>query len=112
MDDSLQISEVTIHPSAELSDNSVPSVATSKMSKQTQSNRTVDPKREQEKRQVTNSPRSRTSDSIRRNTDFKAEDKTKVLARRIGNHATRKDVRSVDLSHRTRVGHLVVGVAS
>ncbi|PHT28640.1 hypothetical protein CQW23_31773 [Capsicum baccatum] len=48
--DSPQVLEVTIHPSAELSDSSVPSAATSKTSKQTQSNRTVDPKREQEKR--------------------------------------------------------------
>ncbi|PHT39700.1 hypothetical protein CQW23_18554 [Capsicum baccatum] len=48
--DSPQVSEVTIHPLAELSDSSVPSVATSKTSKQTQSNRTVAPKREQEKR--------------------------------------------------------------
>ncbi|PHT61086.1 hypothetical protein T459_35059 [Capsicum annuum] len=94
------------------SDSSVPSAATSKMSKQTQSNRTVAPKREQEKTQVANSPRPRTSDSIRRNKEFKAEDKTKVLARRIGNHAMRKDVRSVNLSHSTRVGHLAVGVAS
>ncbi|KAM3328455.1 protein WVD2-like 7 [Capsicum galapagoense] len=106
------VSEVTIHPSAELSDSSVPSAATSKTSKQTQSNRTVAPKRDQEKRQVANSPRPRTSDSIRRNKDFKAEDKTKVLSRRTGNHATRKDVRSVDLSHSTRVGRLAVGVAS
>ncbi|PHT39593.1 hypothetical protein CQW23_18447 [Capsicum baccatum] len=110
--DKTKISEVIIHPSAELSDSSVPSAATRKMSKQTQSNRTISPKREQEKRQVTNSPRPRTSDSIRRNKDFKAEDKTKVLARRIENHATRKDVRSVDLSHSTRVGRLAVGVAS
>ncbi|KAM3269630.1 hypothetical protein P3S67_030512 [Capsicum chacoense] len=110
--DSPQVSEVTIHPSAELSDSSVPSAATSKTSKQTQSNRTVAPKREQEKRQVANSPRQRTSDSIKRNKDFKAEDKTKVLARRTGNHATRKDVRSVDLSHSIRVGRLAVGVAS
>ncbi|KAF3636820.1 hypothetical protein FXO38_23989 [Capsicum annuum] len=91
--DSPQVSEVTIYPSAELSDSSVPSAATSKMSKQTQLNRTVAPKREQEKRQVANSPRPRTSDSIRRNKDFKAEDKKKVLARRTGNHAMRKDVR-------------------
>ncbi|KAM3266959.1 hypothetical protein P3L10_003954 [Capsicum annuum] len=110
--DSPQVSEVTIHPSTELSNSSVPSAATSKTSKQTESNRTVAPKREQEKRQVANSPRPRTSDSIRRNKDFKAEDKTKVLARRTGNHATRKDVRSMDLSHSTRVGHLAVGVAS
>ncbi|PHT49474.1 hypothetical protein CQW23_09221 [Capsicum baccatum] len=81
--DSPQVSEVTIYPSAELSDSSVPSVATRKMSKQTQSNRTVAPKRDQEKRQVANYPRPRTSDSIRRNKDFKDEDKTKVLARRI-----------------------------
>ncbi|PHT28992.1 hypothetical protein CQW23_31443 [Capsicum baccatum] len=107
-----QVSEVTIHPSAELSDSSVPSTATSKTSKQTQSNGTVSPKREQGKRQVANSPRPRTSDSIRRNKDFKDEDKTKVLTRRTGNHATRKDVRSVDLSHSTRVGRLTVGVAS
>ncbi|PHT92119.1 hypothetical protein T459_00001 [Capsicum annuum] len=80
--DSPQVSELTIHPSAELSNSSVPSVSTSKTSKQTQSNRTVAPKREQEKRQVANYPRPRTSDSIRRNKDFKAEDKTKVLARR------------------------------
>ncbi|PHT97000.1 hypothetical protein BC332_34077 [Capsicum chinense] len=92
MADSPQVSEVTIHPLVELSDSSVPSAATSKMSKQTQSNRTVAPKREQEKRQVANSPRPRTSDSIRRNKDFKAKDKTKVLARRTGNHAMRKDV--------------------
>ncbi|XP_047260306.1 protein WVD2-like 7, partial [Capsicum annuum] len=72
--------EVTIHPSAELSNSSVPSAATRKTSKQTQSNRTVAPKREQEKKQVANSPRPRTSDYIRRNKDFKAEDKTKVLA--------------------------------
>ncbi|PHT97297.1 hypothetical protein BC332_33774 [Capsicum chinense] len=110
--DSPQVSEVTIHPLADLSDSSVPSAATSKMSKQTQSIRTVAPKREQEKTQVANSTRPRTSDSIRRNKEFKAEDKTKVLARRTGNHATRKDVRSVDLSHSTRVGHLAVGVAS
>ncbi|PHT61125.1 hypothetical protein T459_35026 [Capsicum annuum] len=110
--DSPQVSEVTIHPSANLSESSVPSAATSKMSKQTQSNRTVAPKREQEKTQVANSTRPRTSDSIRRNKEFKAKDKTKVLARRTGNHATRKDVRSVDLSHSTRVGHLAVGVAS
>ncbi|PHT97499.1 hypothetical protein BC332_33575 [Capsicum chinense] len=77
MADSPQVSEVTIHPLAELSDISVPSVVTSKTSKQTQSNRKVAPKREQEKRQVTNYPRPRTSDSIRRNKDFKAEDKTK-----------------------------------
>ena len=90
----------------------MPSAATSQMSKQTQSNRTVAPKRDQEKRQVANSPRPRTSDSIRRNKDFKSEDKTKLLSRRTGNHATRKDVRSVDLSHSTRVGRLAVGVAS
>ncbi|XP_047258881.1 protein WVD2-like 7, partial [Capsicum annuum] len=72
-----QVLEVTIHPSAELSNSSVPSAATTKTSKQTQSNRTVAPKREQEKKQVANSPRPRTSDSIRRNKDFKAEDKTK-----------------------------------
>ncbi|PHT61657.1 hypothetical protein T459_34507 [Capsicum annuum] len=106
------VSQVTIHPLVELSDSSVPLAATSKTSKQTQSNRTVAPKREQEKRQVANSPRPRTSDFIRRNKDFKVEDKTKVLARRTGNHATRKDVRSVDLSHSTRVGRLAVGVAS
>ncbi|PHU01993.1 hypothetical protein BC332_27244 [Capsicum chinense] len=47
-----------------------------------------------------------------RNKDFKAEDKTKVGARRTGNNAMRKDVRSVDLSHSTRVGRLAVGVAS
>ncbi|PHT61579.1 hypothetical protein T459_34553 [Capsicum annuum] len=106
------VSEVTIHPSAQLSDSSMPSVATSKTSKQTQSNRIVAPKREQEKRQVANYPRPRTSDFIRRNKDFKAEDNTKVLARRTGNYATRKDVRSVDLSHSTRMGRLTVGVAS
>ncbi|KAF3635785.1 putative auxin efflux carrier component 3-like [Capsicum annuum] len=88
MADSPQVSEVTIHPSADLSYSNVPSAATSKTSKQTQSNRTVAPKREQEKRQVANSPRPRTSDSIRRNKDFKVEDKIKVLARRTGNHAT------------------------
>ncbi|KAF3622764.1 putative auxin efflux carrier component 3-like [Capsicum annuum] len=110
--DSPQVSEATVHPSAELSDSSVPpSAPTSKTSKQTQSNRTVAPKRDQEKRQVTNSPRPRTSDSIRRSKDFKSEDKTKVVARRTGNHALRKDVRSVDLSHSTRVGRLAVGVA-
>ncbi|PHU27912.1 hypothetical protein BC332_00005 [Capsicum chinense] len=80
--DSPQVLEVTIHPSAELSDSSVPSVATSKTSKQTQLNRTVAPKGEQEKRQVANYPRPRTSDSIRRNKDFKTEDKTKNLAQR------------------------------
>ncbi|KAM3203768.1 protein WVD2-like 7 [Capsicum annuum] len=102
--DSPQVSEATVHPSAELSDSSVPpSAPTSKTSKQTQSNRTVAPKRDQEKRQVTNSPRPRTSDSIRRSKDFKSEDKTKVVARRTGNHALRKDVRSVDLSHSTRI---------
>ncbi|PHT98423.1 hypothetical protein BC332_32664 [Capsicum chinense] len=88
MADSPQVSEVTIHPSADLSYSNVPSAATSKTSKQTQSNRTVAPKREQEKRQVTNSLRPRTSDSIRRNKDSKVEDKIKVLARRTGNHAT------------------------
>ncbi|PHT29135.1 hypothetical protein CQW23_31254 [Capsicum baccatum] len=61
MADSPQVSKVTIHLSAELSDSSMPSAATSKTSKQTQSNRTVAPKREQEKRQVANSPRPRTS---------------------------------------------------
>ncbi|PHT26888.1 hypothetical protein CQW23_33498 [Capsicum baccatum] len=110
--DSPQVLEVTIHPSVELSDSSVPSVATSKTSKQTQSNRTVAPKREQEKRQVANYLRPRTSDFIRRNKDFKAEDNTKVLARRTGNYTTGKDVRSVDLSHSTRMGRLTVGVAS
>ncbi|KAF3642482.1 hypothetical protein FXO38_21083 [Capsicum annuum] len=88
MADSPQVSQVTIHPSADLSYSNVPSAATSKTSKQTQSNRTVAPKREQEKRQVANSPRPRTSDSIRRNKNFKVEDKIKVLARRTGNHAT------------------------
>ncbi len=81
MADSPQVLEVTVHPSAELSESSVPSSApTSKTSKQTQSNRTVAPKRAQEKRPVTNSPRPRTSDCIKRNKDFKAEDKTKVVA--------------------------------
>ncbi|PHT97144.1 hypothetical protein BC332_33926 [Capsicum chinense] len=104
MADSPKVSEVTIHLSAALSDSSVPLATTSKTSKQTQSNRIVAPKREQEKRHVANSLRPRTSDSIKRNKDFKAKDKTKVLARRTGNHATRKDVRSVD--------RLAVGVAS
>ncbi|KAF3628983.1 putative auxin efflux carrier component 3-like [Capsicum annuum] len=112
MADSPQVLEVTIHPSTELSNNSVPSAATSKTSKQTQLNRTVAPKREQEKRQVANSPRLRTLYSIRSNKDFKDKEKTKVLARRTGNHATRKDVRSMDLSHSARVGCLPVGVAS
>ncbi|KAF3657397.1 putative auxin efflux carrier component 3-like [Capsicum annuum] len=112
MADSPQVLEVTIHPSAELSDNSVLSAATSKTSKQTQLNRTVAPKREQEKRQFANSPRLRTSYSIRSNKNFKDKEKTKVLARRTGNHATRKDVRSMDLSHSARVGCLAVGVAS
>ncbi|KAM3328454.1 hypothetical protein P3S68_033146 [Capsicum galapagoense] len=88
------------------------SAPTSKTSKQTQSNRTVAPKRAQEKRLVANSPRPRTSDCIKRNKDFKAEDKTKVGVRRTGNNAVRKDVRNVDLSHSTRVGRLAVGVAS
>ncbi|PHU21162.1 hypothetical protein BC332_06269 [Capsicum chinense] len=63
-------------------------------------------------RLVSNSPRPRTSDCIKRNKDFKAEDKTKVVARRTGNNEMRKDVRSMDLSHSTRVGRLAVGVAS
>ncbi|PHT25558.1 hypothetical protein CQW23_34817 [Capsicum baccatum] len=112
VDDSPQVSEATVHPSVELSDSSVPSSSpTSKTSKQTQSNRTVAPKIAQEKRLVANSPRPRTSDCIKRNKDFKAEDKTKVVARRTGNNEMRKDVRSVDLSHITRVGRLAVGVA-
>ncbi|MCD7451862.1 hypothetical protein HAX54_013575 [Datura stramonium] len=111
--DSPQVSEVTNHPSAELSDSSVPSSApTSKTSLQTRSNRTVAPKREQEKRQVLNSPRPRTSDTNNRNKDSKAEEKKKVVARRTGNSAMRKDIRSIDLSHSTRVGRLAVGVAS
>ncbi|PHT29137.1 hypothetical protein CQW23_31256 [Capsicum baccatum] len=97
--DSPQVSEATVHPSLELSDSSVPSSSPiSKTSKQTQSNRTVAPKRAQEKRLVANSPRPRTSDCIKRNKDFKAEDKTKVVARRTGDNEMRKDVRSVDLS--------------
>ncbi|PHT60993.1 hypothetical protein T459_35155 [Capsicum annuum] len=78
--DSPQVLEVTIHPSIELSESSMPSASISKTSKQTQPNRTVALKREQEKRQVANSPRPKTSDFIRRNKDFKAEDKTKVVA--------------------------------
>ncbi|PHT61645.1 hypothetical protein T459_34495 [Capsicum annuum] len=71
--DSPQVSEVTVHPSVELSDSSVPSSSlTSKTSKKTQSNQTVAPKRAQEKRLVSNSPRPRTSDCIKRNKDFKA----------------------------------------
>lgn len=113
IDDSPQVSEVTNHPSAELSDSSVPSSApTCKTSQQTRSNRTVARKREQEKRQVANSPRRRTSDTNNRNKDFKAEEKTKVVARRTGNSAMRKDIRSIDLSRSTRVGRLAVGVAS
>lgn len=111
--DSPQVLEVTNHPSAELSDSSVPSSApTSKTSHQTRSNRTVAPKREQEKRQVPNSPRPRTADTYKRNKGIKAEEKTKVVARRTGNSAMRKDIRSVDLSHSTRMGRLAVGVAS
>lgn len=111
--DSPQVSEVTNHPSAELSDSSVPSSApTSKPSHQTRSNRTVAPKREQEKRQVPNSPRPRTSDTNKGNKGFKAEEKTKVVARRIGNNAMREDIRSIDLNRSTRVGRLAVGVAS
>uniref|UniRef100_A0A0V0IUF6 Putative micronuclear linker histone polyprotein-like n=1 Tax=Solanum chacoense TaxID=4108 RepID=A0A0V0IUF6_SOLCH len=114
MADSPQVSEVTNHPSAELSDSSVPSSApTNKTSWQTRSNRTVAPKREQEKRQVLNSPRPRTADTNKGNKGFKAEEKTKVVARRsIGNNAMRKDIRSIDLSRSTRVGRLAVGVAS
>lgn len=114
MADSPQVSEVTNHPSAELSDSSVPSsVRTNKTSWQTRSNRTVAPKREQEKKQVLNSPRPRTADTIKGNKGFKAEEKTKVVARRsIGNNAMRKDIRSIDLSRSTRVGRLAVGVAS
>ncbi|KAM3203840.1 hypothetical protein P3L10_031466 [Capsicum annuum] len=47
--DSPQVSEVTIHPSAELSNSSVPSAATSKTSKQTESNRTVAPRESKRK---------------------------------------------------------------
>lgn len=114
MADSPQVSEVTNHPSAELSDSSVPSsVPTNKMSWQTRSNRTVAPKREQDKRQFLNSPRPRTADTNKGNKGFKAEEKTKVVARRsIGNNAMRKDIRSIDLSRSTRVGRLAVGVAS
>lgn len=113
MADSPQVSEVTNHPSAELSDSSVPSSApTSKTSHHTQPNRTVAPKKEQEKVQVLNPPRPRTADAYKRNKGFKAEEKTKVVARQTGNNAMRKDVRSVDLSHSTRVGRLAVGVAS
>ncbi|KAG5604005.1 hypothetical protein H5410_025497 [Solanum commersonii] len=114
MADSPQVSEVTNHPSAELSDSSVPSSApTNKTSWQTRSNRTVAPKREQEKWQVLNSPRPRTADTNKGNKGFKAEEKTKVVARRsIGNNAMRKDIRSIDLSRSTRVGRLAVGVAS
>ncbi|PHT26152.1 hypothetical protein CQW23_34235 [Capsicum baccatum] len=81
MADSPQVLEATFHPSVELSDCSVPSSApTSKTSKQTQSNRIVAPKRVQEKKLVTNSPRPKTSDCIKRHKDFKDEDKTKVVA--------------------------------
>ncbi|XP_060214621.1 protein WVD2-like 7 [Lycium barbarum] len=106
--DSPQVSEVTNHASAELSDSSVPSSAPiSKTSRQTPSNKAATPKRVQEKRQVVNSPRPRTSDANKRSNSFKAEEKTKVVARRIGN-----DIRSIDLSRSTRVGRLAVGVAS
>lgn len=108
--DSPQVSEVTNHPSAELSDSSVPSSApTSKTYQQT---RAVASKKEQDKRQVANSPRPRTSDTNKCSKGFKAEEKTKVVARRTGNSTMRKDIRSVDLSHSTRVGRLAVGVAS
>nr|XP_018621862.1 protein WVD2-like 7 isoform X2 [Nicotiana tomentosiformis] len=108
--DSPKASEVTNHPSAELSDSSVPSSApTSKTSRQTRSNKSVAPKRKQEKRQVVNSPRPKTPDG---NKGFKAEEKTKVVARRMGNGAMRKDIRSIDLSRSTRMGRLAVGVAS
>ncbi|CAN4121692.1 unnamed protein product [Withania somnifera] len=108
--DSLQASEVINHPSAELSDSSVPSSApTSKSYRQTRAEAS---KREQDKRQVANSPRPRTSDTKKKNKDFKAEEKTRVVTRRTGNSATRKDIRSVDLSHSTRVGRLAVVVAS
>ncbi|KAM3267059.1 hypothetical protein P3L10_004054 [Capsicum annuum] len=46
MANSPQVLQVTIHSSAELSNSSAPSATTSKTSKQTQSNRTVAPKRE------------------------------------------------------------------
>lgn len=111
--DSPKASEVTNHPSAELSDSSVPSSApTSKTSRQTKSNKAVAPKTEQEKKQVVNSPRSKTPDMNRGNKGFKAEERTKVVAGRMGNGAMRKDIRSIDLSRSTGVGRLAVGVAS
>ncbi|CAN4124054.1 unnamed protein product [Withania somnifera] len=108
--DSPQASEVTNHPSAGLSDSSVPSSAPA--SKTYRQSRIVASKKEQDKRWVTNSPRPRTSDTNKRNKDFKAEEKTKMVTQRTGNNAMRKDIRSVDLSHSTRVGRLAVGVAS
>ncbi|KAJ8548214.1 hypothetical protein K7X08_030683 [Anisodus acutangulus] len=96
--DTPQTSEVT---KAELSDSSVPSSApTSNTTRLTRSNR-----------QVANS-RARPSDMNKRNNGFKAEEKTKVVARRVGNNAMRKDIRSIDLGRNTRVGRLAVGVAS
>ncbi|PHT61088.1 hypothetical protein T459_35061 [Capsicum annuum] len=89
--DSPQVLEVTIHPSTELSESSMPSASISKTSKQTQPNRTVALKSEQEKRHVANSPRPKTSDFIRRNKDFKAEDKTKeVTCSSLGNSLWQK----------------------
>ncbi|XP_019256649.1 PREDICTED: protein WVD2-like 7 isoform X2 [Nicotiana attenuata] len=111
--DSPKVSEVTNHRSADLSDSSVPSSApTSKTSRQTRSNRSVAPKREQEKKQVVNSPRPKTPDTSRGNKGFKAEEKTKTVVRGLGNVAMRKDIKSMDLSRSTRMGHLAVGVAS
>nr|XP_016445664.1 PREDICTED: protein WVD2-like 4 [Nicotiana tabacum] len=110
--DSPKVSEVTNHRSADLSDSSVPSSApTSKTSRQTRSNRSVAPKREQEKKQVV-TRRPKTPDMNKGNKGFKAEEKTKVVARRMGNGAMRKDIRSIDLSRSTGVGRLAVGVAS
>ncbi|KAK4376350.1 hypothetical protein RND71_002646 [Anisodus tanguticus] len=97
--DTPQTSEVT---KAELSDSSVPSSApTSKTSRLTRRNR-----------QVAKFPRPRTSDINKRNNGFKADEKTKVVARRIGNNAMRKDIRSIDLGRSTRVVRLAVGVTS